>query len=90
MITSEDEAPRLVRDEIDRWHAADTGGDAGKEADFVVVDPADMPPLHAAVAHGVRSGDATAAADPTLFAVLMGTRESSVAETYVQGRRLSR
>jgi len=55
-----------------------------------VVDPADMPPLHAAVAHGVRSGDATAAADPTLFAVLMGARESSVAETYVQGRRLSR
>jgi len=50
LITSEDGAPRLVRDEIDRWHAADTGGDAGKEADFVVVDPADMPPLHAAVA----------------------------------------
>lgn len=62
--------------------------DAGKEADFVVVDPARTPSLHAAVAHGLRSGDATTARDQTLFAVLMGARETSVAATYVQGRRL--
>lgn len=64
--------------------------DTGKEADFVVVDPAGTPSLHAALSHGVRTGEATAVRDQTLFAVLMGMRESSVAGTYVQGRRLHR
>jgi guanine deaminase len=62
--------------------------DVGKEADFVVVDPAGTPTLAAALAHGVRSRDPDLARDQTLFALLMGMRESSIAQVYVQGRRL--
>ncbi|OSC42129.1 amidohydrolase family protein [Mycobacterium decipiens] len=62
--------------------------DVGKEADFVVVDPRRTPALNAALNHGVRSDDAEIARDQTLFGLLMGIRETSIAETYVQGRRL--
>jgi guanine deaminase len=63
--------------------------DVGKEADFVVVDPSDTPALQAVVNHGVRSGDADLARDQTLFALLMGVRESSIAEVYVRGSRVT-
>jgi guanine deaminase len=63
--------------------------DVGKEADFVVVDPVGTPALAAALTHGVRSADADLARDQTLFALLMGLRESAVAHVYVQGRRLT-
>ena len=62
--------------------------DIGKEADFVVIDPTRTPALNAAITHGVRSNDAAMARDQTLFALLMRTRETSIAGTYVQGRRL--
>jgi guanine deaminase len=63
--------------------------DVGKEADFVVVDPSRTPALQGPIAHGVRSQDPELACDQMLFALLMGIRESSIAEVYVQGRRLS-
>jgi guanine deaminase len=63
--------------------------DVGKEADFVVVDPRKTPSLNGPLTHGVRSEDSGLARDQTLFALLMGIRESSIAEVYVQGRRLS-
>jgi guanine deaminase len=63
--------------------------DIGKEADFVVVDPSGTPALQAALSHGVRSSDADLARDQMLFALLMGVRESSIAEVYVQGRRVT-
>jgi guanine deaminase len=62
--------------------------DIGKEADFVVIDPSRTPSLKAAMTYGVRSDDPTMARDQTLFGLLMGIRETSVAHTYVQGRRL--
>lgn len=61
--------------------------DIGKEADFVVVDPSGTPALDANVTRAVRAQDADLARDQTLFALLMGIRESSIAEVYVQGRR---
>jgi guanine deaminase len=63
--------------------------DAGKEADFVVIDPNRTPALKAAITQGVRSDDPVMARDQTLFGLLMGTRETSIAGTYVQGRRLA-
>ena len=60
--------------------------DAGKEADLVVVDPARTHALHAAVTHGVRSEDPALTAEQTLFALLMGIRETSIAQVYVRGR----
>ncbi len=62
--------------------------DVGKEADFVVIDPTRTPTLKAVIIHGVRSDDPTMARDQTLFGLLMRTRETSIAGTYVQGRKL--
>lgn len=62
--------------------------DVGKEADFVVVDPRRTPSLDASLTYGVRADDPAMARAQTLFALLMGIRESSVSGTYVQGRRL--
>lgn len=63
--------------------------DVGKEADFVVIDPARTPALNAVITYGVRSADPAMARAQTLFALLTGIRETSVAETYVQGRKLA-
>ncbi len=60
--------------------------DEGKEADFLVIEPADG--LKAMLENAVRSDDPMLARDQTLFGLLMGIRESSVAEVYVQGRRV--
>jgi guanine deaminase len=62
--------------------------DVGKEADFVVIDPNRTPALRAVITEGVRSDDPAMARDQTLFGLLMRTRETSIAGTYVQGRRL--
>jgi guanine deaminase len=64
--------------------------DVGKEADFVVVDPSGTPALNAVMRNAVRADDADLARDQTLFGLLMGIRESSIAEVYVQGRRVAR
>jgi guanine deaminase len=61
--------------------------DIGKEADFVVVDPSATPALNANVTKAVRAKNPDLARDQTLFALLMGIRESSIADVYVQGRR---
>jgi guanine deaminase len=60
--------------------------DVGKEADFVVVQPAGA--LKALLANGFRSEDPELATSQTLFALLMGIREASIAEVYVRGRKL--
>ncbi|MCC3328074.1 amidohydrolase family protein [Nocardia abscessus] len=62
--------------------------DVGKEADFLVVEPARDPALNGTLAHGIRSEDPALARAQTLFALLMGIRESAIAEVYVQGRRI--
>lgn len=63
--------------------------DIGKEADFVVVDPAGTPALAALLTYGVRADDPDLARDQTLFALLMGIRETSIAQVYVRGARVS-
>jgi guanine deaminase len=63
--------------------------EVGKEADFVVIDPSGTPALASTLKYGVRSQDPTRAREQTLFALLMGIREPSIAEVYVQGRRLN-
>jgi guanine deaminase len=60
--------------------------DVGKEADFLVVDPAGTPSLQARLSNATRSSDAQLAVDQTLFCLLMGIRESSIARVYVRGR----
>jgi len=62
--------------------------DLGKEADFVVVDPAGTPSLGATLRNAVRADDSDLARDQTLFALLMGIKETSIAEVYVRGRRV--
>ncbi|MGQ4598678.1 amidohydrolase family protein [Nocardia sp. R6R-6] len=62
--------------------------DLGKEADFVVVEPARVPALQNTLAYGIRSEDPILARDQTLFALLMGLREPAIAEVYVRGRRI--
>jgi guanine deaminase len=61
--------------------------DVGNEADFVVIDPSGTSQLNDTLAKAVRSDDPGLARDQTLFGLLMGIRESSIAEVYVQGRR---
>jgi guanine deaminase len=63
--------------------------DVGKEADFVVVDPSGTPALHATLINAVRADDPGLAREQSLFALLMGIRESSIAEVYVRGRKLA-
>ncbi|MDT5154976.1 MAG: guanine deaminase [Mycobacterium sp.] len=61
--------------------------DVGKEADFVVIDPSGTPQLGGTLAKAVRSDDPGLAREQTLFGLLMGIRESSIAAVYVQGRK---
>ena len=60
--------------------------DEGKEADFVVVDPPAPSKGCCATPSAPKTPDL--ARDQTLFALLMGLRETSIAEVYVQGRRV--
>ncbi len=60
--------------------------DIGKEADFVVIDAAETSALGASLANAVRAENPELARDQTLFGLLMGIRESSIAQVYVQGR----
>lgn len=62
--------------------------DIGKEADFVVIDPSGTPELDGPLRNAVRSDDPDLARDQTLFALLMGIRDTSIAEVYVAGRRV--
>ncbi|MDL9938379.1 amidohydrolase family protein [Gordonia sp. ABSL1-1] len=62
--------------------------DAGKDADFLVVEPDRWPALAAALRYGIRADDPTAARDQTLFTLLLGLREPAITEVYVAGRRV--
>ncbi|MGW4329247.1 amidohydrolase family protein [Nocardia sp. NPDC004573] len=62
--------------------------DIGKEADFLVIEPARVPALESTLAYGIRSDDPALARDQTLFALLMGIREPAITEVYVRGRRV--
>ena len=62
--------------------------DTGKDADFVVIDPARSPDLEAVLAGRVQRADPIEDGNALLFGVLMAT-ESAVAQTYVRGRRLA-
>jgi guanine deaminase len=62
--------------------------DVGKEADFVVIAPSRTRTLDSLITRGVRAEEPTMARDQTLFALLVRTDETSIAATYVQGRRL--
>ncbi|WP_037159442.1 guanine deaminase [Rhodococcoides fascians] len=62
--------------------------DVGKEADFIVVDPAKWQPLDDLIRRGIRSVDPDMARDQTLFALLMAMREPAITEVYVRGRRV--
>jgi guanine deaminase len=44
--------------------------------------------LYGPMTHAVRSADAALARDQTLFLLLMGVRDTSIAEVYVKGRRV--
>ncbi|MGE0218009.1 guanine deaminase [Mycolicibacterium sp.] len=58
--------------------------DAGKQADFLVVDP-QRQPLLPELLERVAPEDS----DRLLFALLLGLREAAIAEVFVQGRRLT-
>ncbi len=62
--------------------------DVGKEADFVVLDPARCQTMGMTLKHMYTNPDPTRARDAHLFAVIMLARESAVRGTYVRGRRL--
>jgi guanine deaminase len=55
--------------------------DAGKEADFLVIDPAAYAPLALTL-------EQASTPDQQLFALLMGLREPAIREVYVAGRRV--
>ncbi len=61
--------------------------DAGKSADFLVIDPQQWEPLESNLTHGTRADDAETATAQTLFALLMGLREPAITEVWVKGRR---
>jgi guanine deaminase len=62
--------------------------DAGKDADFVVIDPGRCPDLHDLLEERPPREDPEEDRDALLFALLMGARESALAATYVRGRRV--
>ncbi len=62
--------------------------DVGKEADLVVIDPDRCPELAALLDGRDPLPDPAADGEALLFAVLMATRETGLAEAYVRGRRL--
>ena len=57
--------------------------DAGKDADFVIVDPAAQPGFGLSLDTAADGGD-----EAHLFTLLMGMREASVTGVYVRGRRV--
>lgn len=62
--------------------------DAGKDADFVVIDPDRCPELEIVLSGRVPRDDPAEERDALLFGLLMAARESAIAATYVRGCRL--
>ncbi len=63
--------------------------DAGKDADFLVIDPQRWEPLARTLEYGTRADDAETATAQTLFALLMGLREPAIEAVYVRGHRVT-
>lgn len=63
--------------------------DPGREADFVVIDPAASETLGRRLEHGPRSDDPKLRTRGRLFAVLMACDEAALVETWVRGRKLN-
>lgn len=59
--------------------------DAGKDADFLIIDPDRWEPLADSLSHGVRCDDEQLAAEQTLFRLLMGLREPAISSVLVRG-----
>ncbi|MBH5146497.1 guanine deaminase [Rhodococcus erythropolis] len=62
--------------------------DAGKEADFLVVEPALQPSLENLMTRAVRADNTDMATDQVLFALIMAMREEAIAKVFVKGREL--
>ena len=63
--------------------------DVGKEADFVVLDPAKVPGYATTLKNMYKNPDPNSARDAHLFAVIMLAREPAITGTYVRGRKLT-
>lgn len=63
--------------------------DVGKDADFVSVDTSAWAPLAGTLEKAARADDEVAAAEQTLFALLLGLREPAIASVFVQGHDTS-
>ncbi len=63
--------------------------DVGKDADFIEIDPDHWPALAGPLRDGIRAEDDRAAADQTLFTLLMGLREPAITGVWVRGRRVT-
>jgi len=63
--------------------------DAGREADFVVIDPAAWEPLGNSLEWGLRCDDPVKRAHGRLFTVLMACNEVALTQTYVRGKKLN-
>lgn len=63
--------------------------DAGKQADFLIIDPNRSEPLADNLSHGVRSDDEQLATEQTLFRLLMGLREPAIGSVLVRGREIT-
>jgi guanine deaminase len=64
--------------------------DAGKEADFVVIDPDRCVELDRVLTSRQSMADEGEERDALLFSVLMATRSAAITEAYVRGRLLPR
>lgn len=62
--------------------------DAGKQADFVVIDPSRCPELAEVLDDREHRADPAAERDALLFGLLMSAREAAVTSVYVGGRRI--
>ncbi|MDP2014763.1 MAG: guanine deaminase [Actinomycetota bacterium] len=62
--------------------------DAGKEADFVVLDPSAWDMYDQSLRHRRRHTDPESDRDALLFTLLMMAREKALTKTYVRGRKL--
>ncbi len=60
--------------------------DAGKDADFLLIDTSRWEPLEGMLSMGIRSDDEEQATLEELFTLLVGLRQPAIAGVYVQGR----
>ncbi|WP_062297922.1 amidohydrolase family protein [Demequina maris] len=61
--------------------------DAGKDADFLLIDTSRWEPLEGMLSMGIRSDDEEQATLEELFTLLVGLRQPAIAGVFVQGRQ---